>query len=438
MTEVPKIVYDRLRAARPQGDLPHPDAGLLAAFAERALSASERDGMLKHLALCEDCREVIAMALPDPGIVAVPAADDYEAIRVTVVPQKSQWNWLSSPKFAWPVLRWAALAAGIAVAASILLLHPGRLNQTTVPLANRQVAPPASALPAAGSQTASSAPLSSSMEQTKISPETDEAQPKRELQISKEFKAGRPGQATPTSPLPQSGMLLAGNKKDSRSEDKPQAPASAPPNLDTGKSTPQTVTESVEVAAAGGAVETESSNMMAQNGAPAIEKAKPAPQDAEASQQSTGAAVRSDSLKVQGRNVMSAAKLARSPKQSLSLNVNVNVTWTVAAGVLQRSFDGGQNWQDVLRADHPLLLLCYASHDADIWAGGQAGALYRSGDNGLTWVKVQPSVKAGALNSDITQIEIRDHVRGPAEIVVSTGNSEIWTSPDGGSTWDKK
>ena len=95
MTEVPKIVYDRLRAARPQGDLPHPDAGLLAAFAERALSASERDGMLKHLALCEDCREVIAMALPDPGIVAVPAADDYEAIRVTVVPQKSQWNWLS-------------------------------------------------------------------------------------------------------------------------------------------------------------------------------------------------------------------------------------------------------------------------------------------------------------------------------------------------------
>src|ERR1017187_10722275 len=100
----------------------------------------------------------------------------------------------------------------------------------------------------------------------------------RELQISKEFKSGRPGQAMPTSPLPQSGMLLAGNKKDSRAEDKPQAPASAPPNLDTGKSTPQTVTESVEVAAAGGAVETESSNMIAQNGAPATEKAQPASQ----------------------------------------------------------------------------------------------------------------------------------------------------------------
>lgn len=436
MTEVPKIVYDRLRAARPEGDLLHPDASLLSAFAERALSASERDDVLKHLAICEDCREVIAMALPDPGIVALPAADDYEAIRATAVPAKSPWNWLSSPKFAWPVLRWAALAAGIALAASILLLHPGRLNQTTVPLANRQVAPPASALPVAGSQTASSAPPSSSMEQTKISPETDEAQPKRELQISKEFKPGRPGQAMPTSSFPQSGMLLAGNKKDSRAEDKPQAPASAPPNLDTGKSTPQTVTESVEVAAAAGAVETESSNMMAQNGAPAIEKAKPAPQEAEASQQSTGAAVGSDSLRVQGRNVMSAAKLARSPKQSLS--PSVNVTWTVAAGVLKRSFDGGQNWQDVLRADHPLLLLCYASHDADIWAGGQAGTLYHSGDNGLTWVKVQPSVKAGALKSDITQIEIRDHVRGPAEIVVSTGNSEIWSSPDGGRTWDKK
>jgi hypothetical protein len=29
-------------------------------------------------------------------------------------------------------------------------------------------------------------------------------------------------------------------------------------------------------------------------------------------------------------------------------------------------------------------------------------------------------------------------VRVPAEIVVSTGNNEIWSSVDGGQTWDKK
>src|ERR1039457_4423186 len=72
MTEVPKIVYDRLRAARSERALPqgigpaqaHPDADLLAALAEQALSGPERDGVLEHLALCGNCREALALALP--------------------------------------------------------------------------------------------------------------------------------------------------------------------------------------------------------------------------------------------------------------------------------------------------------------------------------------------------------------------------------------
>ena len=89
-----------------------------------------------------------------------------------------------------------------------------------------------------------------------------------------------------------------------------------------------------------------------------------------------------------------------------------------------------------MRADRPLL--CYASHDADIWTGGQAGTLFHSSDNGLTWVQVQPSVKDQALSSDVTRIDIRgihDDVRAPAEIVVSTSNNEAWSSTDGGKSW---
>src|ERR1700686_3077508 len=61
MTEVPKIVYDRLRAAVPERA--HPDVDLLSAFAEQALSATEREGVLQHLALCGDCRWVAAAVL---------------------------------------------------------------------------------------------------------------------------------------------------------------------------------------------------------------------------------------------------------------------------------------------------------------------------------------------------------------------------------------
>jgi photosystem II stability/assembly factor-like uncharacterized protein len=123
-----------------------------------------------------------------------------------------------------------------------------------------------------------------------------------------------------------------------------------------------------------------------------------------------------------------AAKLAFPASQTLARNV----TWTIADGVLQRSLDSGQTWQNALRADHPLL--CYASRGEDVWAGGQAGTLFHSADSGITWTQVQPSIKTQQLSSDVTHID----VRGPAEIVVSTSNNEIWSSADGGKTWEKK
>ena len=142
---------------------------------------------------------------------------------------------------------------------------------------------------------------------------------------------------------------------------------------------------------------------------------------------------------------MSAAKLTSSASPALA----PYVTWTITGGVLQRSADSGQSWQNAVRADHPLL--CYASHDDDVWTGGQAGTLFHSADGGATWVQVQPSVKGRALSSDVTQIDLRSRdvrgnlsgnvrgdVRSPAEIEISTSNNELWSSADGGRTWEKK
>lgn len=43
----------------------HPDADQLSAFIEQALPAHERAGVLAHLAVCTDCRTVVALALPE-------------------------------------------------------------------------------------------------------------------------------------------------------------------------------------------------------------------------------------------------------------------------------------------------------------------------------------------------------------------------------------
>jgi hypothetical protein len=474
MTEVPKIVYDRLRAARPQRALPdralrdqagpeqaHPEADLLTAFAEQALSATERDGVLEHLALCGDCREAIALALPPADIVTAPIATEAEAVRATPIPAKSKRNFLTV--FAWPSLRWAALAAGVAVAASVLLMHPGKLNQATQSTVNPPVAttaPPASAPQIAPSSvpessvpasSIASSPKDQSAISVRTSARTNEARRNSEMRPSKKLNAG---EAVAPPHQAERGMLLAENKNKSAQAGKwSAAPSAGAAALDA--PTSRRATETVEVSGAAAAVEVAPSpddTLMARNETPAIEKAKPAlPEPALPEkemkvneQQKTPAAIGSGIARPQARAMMSSAKLASPVGPPLAHRI----TWVITGGILQRSPDSGQSWQDALRADHPLL--CYASHDEDVWAGGQAGTLFHSADGGVTWVQMQPSIKAQQLSSDVTHIDVRagvrgnvpgnvrDGVRGPVEIVLSTSNGEIWSSADGGKTWEKK
>jgi hypothetical protein len=448
MTEVPKIVHDRLRAAAlervgPGSTAPaqaHPDADVLTAFAEQALSASERDCVLEHLARCGDCRELLALALPPAEIVAAPIAIETDAD--PAMASRAAAPALHKLTFAWPALRWAALAAGVAVAAAVLLVHPGKLNHVA-PSANRAAVPVASgpqiAASSAPSPAASSPIATPSTDQLAVLAKTEEPQPKPELRASKEVsrKAKTGPAALPPHPT-EYGMLLAGNKKDSSQADKaPAAPSAGAGAFNYDASAARGVNETVEVSGAAVGVETESSSVkvMAQNEMPVV-KAKPAPQaiGGNGLQKAEGSAGPAAGM-LQARNVMSAsatktsaAKLASSTSPALTNHA----TWAITAGVLQQSLDSGQSWQEALRPDHPLL--CYASRDQDVWAGGQAGTLFHSADSGVTWLQAHPSIKALPLTSDITHIEMR----GAAEVVLSTTNHEIWSSADGGKTWEKK
>jgi hypothetical protein len=84
---------------------PHPDADLLTAFAEHSLASRERGEVVKHLACCSDCREVVAAALPATEILP----------HATVVRSGRRMG-------AWPVLHWASLAAGLVILISVGIL----------------------------------------------------------------------------------------------------------------------------------------------------------------------------------------------------------------------------------------------------------------------------------------------------------------------------
>lgn len=427
MTEIPKIVYDRLREVPskrvlPDFQLAHPDADLLTAFSEHLLSAVERNGVLEHLTLCRDCRDVVALALPFRDIVAPPAAAERDAIRATAV-AKSDKNRLTSRTSAWPSLRWAVLAAGIAVVASLLLLRPGKLNT----IQSSSKSQPSTTAPAAsGTETASASlpasPMPASAADRAAVGKTEKTRRRSDLLLSKKLDSG----PVVTSPLQASqGVIIAQGTSDSGQPEK-SLPVSSAGSLET----PPTATKTVEVTGVTAVVEAApfaEDGVMARNDVPAIARAKPAPQEVEVQGRLESGSGSVATPKSEAKGVVSAPKLAAAASPN-SANAAI---WAITAGALQRSLDNGQSWQNALHAFHPLL--CFASHDNDVWAGGQAGTLFHSFNRGATWIQIQPSSKGEQLTSDITVIE----VRGP-EILLSTNNSEIWRSADSGTTWDKK
>jgi hypothetical protein len=414
MTEVPKTVCDRLQGLQRTAQA-HPDAELLAGFAERALSPDERDGILEHLAVCGDCREVVTLALP-AGAVSAPIGIETETDQSLGIPAKAGNGWIGSP-----ALRWAALATGVAVAASVLLLHPKNLNQAM--LTSEKQPATTIAQPSEHSQIAASTDGISN----KAMP--DEARPEPG-QLPDKLN---PRQASARSPRPSHGMLAANNARKPPAMGKlPTAPgtrAQAGYRAPANGSTSETFATSAE------------SNLMAQNDAPAIEKAKQVPlaiqAQASTEQRASDAGAASDAPPLKS---LDTAGLSLNPMSADQMSARAGA-WSITEGRLQRSVDSGQSWQSALHTDRPLL--CYAAHDEDVWAGGQAGILYHSSNGGLTWMQVRPWINSQQLSSDITHLELRDNLgngkpRPPQEIIVSTSNNEIWTSIDGGTTWDKK
>jgi hypothetical protein len=139
--------------------------------------------------------------------------------------------------------------------------------------------------------------------------------------------------------------------------------------------------------------------------------------------------------------------------------------WTINAfGTLQRSFDQGKSWQTVdvnanaavganfaaaaatsrakvKDADKTLkrdaatpTFRAVAATGSDVWAGGSGGALYHSADAGNHWTRVVPASAGAILTGDIISLEFADVQHGK----VSTSTPEVWTTSDGGQTWQKQ
>lgn len=207
MADVPNIVARRLRTAA-KAEV-HPDPDLITGFVERSLDPLEQTAMLKHLARCADCREVVALALPEQ-------LDGAAASQVAPAP--SAW-------LAWPVLRWGTVAACVVVVGAAVTLHYESIQTArpaiTAPASDAPVVPGKAAVELPKETAGATAQALSQNVTSQATPSATKAAPsgenvqvipgraKDESELSSAAKMSMPGSATPSIRTLASSAMIA-------------------------------------------------------------------------------------------------------------------------------------------------------------------------------------------------------------------------------------
>ena len=394
MQELPKFVRGRLAAQAAVGIGAHPDADRLTAFAERTLGPADRSTVLDHLAACADCREIVALALPE-----------VDTLQTVLVAKQSSW-------LAWSAIRWAFVAVGLVAISSVGVIEYQHHER-------------------AGLAVAKFSPMTATLTESKSSAQSANLPAEAATDKNAERSQDSIPQAQPAARLKAHPVQV------------PSGPESNPI---------RSVTERSNALAADSGIKTltltqpSAAAPAANRVPPPMAKKMSAENNLVASGQAPAAlaGVADTDIRVD------RAKPASPPAPAL---------WKISdSGTLLRSFDNGQNWQNVnvgpgfvpvstvaapatnalakatdANAPAKFSVRAVAANGAEVWAGGSASLLYHSTDNGAGWIRVIPFSGGARLTGDIVMIDFSDAVHGK----ISTSTGETWITTDDGQTWQR-
>ena len=430
MAELPKIALERLRAKnRPpiatdgppaSGDATHPDANLLAAFAERTLSERERIEVLTHLTECRDCRDIAALIVP-AGEMAEPAS-------VTPV---QRWN-------PWRFIRWSTVAAALGAVTIAVVLHPelwrrnsAALNSQPPVLSAANTAKPQSLPPSPAAPTptedAKSAPAKGTPKAVEPLGEVDRREVDRlkksegaRLDVDADKRANRlqaRKQSTVMASSQPSVTLRAMNipQQERKETLGDYAASGAARSAPVAASPPSAATAQAPPAGLGGAG-----------------KASADTEKARVKDETVVAQNETRQLEATSRMGMAIGGLHGSLK---SKNDQLATAWSISPeGKVQRAPGLRPKTLQAFDVAPGVKFQAVAASGDDVWAGGEGGVLYHSADAGANWTQVAIEAKGAAMKETITAIEIHD----AKHLTIATTSGAEWTSKDGGKHWKRQ
>ena len=416
MRELPKVARERLAAG--PAPAPHLDSNLIAAFVEYALLPGERQQVIAHMAVCEDCRAQVQLVTS----ATRSEAQNAEAVRDVTAESASRSRGFSWPRLSWQrLLRWQPIAA----AAGVLVITLAFWVATRQPMSVR-LHPAAPTTLATKAEPPSSPADNAGPAAARLQPPAPSSEAKHKL--------ARALQSSPESSSTNNSDMLKSSERRAATEvagrlvsDKTQSPerleAQARP------------TGALAVAAPPPPAPAPAASATASKSAPAAVQGVVVSVQAEAAP-ARGVAPAPASLSMRAENF--AAKAARAPRPSALAGTEPAMRWAVTAaafgqanqGAVEKSLDGGRTWQPVPVAKGVTFRVAFAL-GRDVWAGGAAGALYHSSDGGEHWSAAPLATSSVAPTGDIVSIQFADAAHG----VVSTSSGQKWTTSDHGRTW---
>ena len=487
---IPSAVRERLRAGRLES-ASHPDANLLSAFAENALSAGERAQVMEHVAVCTACREVLAFAMPEEEEAA----------------SASRTNALGFRRLAlsWNAARWTALAATAAVLVTVVFLYRVQprpeYRMASAPAASQRAA--SNAGKASEEKTTQPAAAPSVAEREKLAQPAEKKELARDQEpvtktLADNFKNQLAAKSRSASSAELNGSLpkladaesqkMASLDRRQLSQDEKQAQFDKLSSAQGALAQRQTMASAPQASAAAGnptslttadAAQSYAASNEIRNappsrpdvagGAAGAAAPKPAPAASETSglyrinaaaankaksppQASESAAVTPEAPALQTQNTNTGQNYGNGGASS-NLRVNgrmleelpIPAKWRLQRDRVQRSLDGGATWNDIPIANK-IAFNAIAAAGNQVWAAGSGAVLYHSSDAGATWsvqwsyardATAQNAVRYPAAPARIYKLDISDALNGGFWVKVggSAPQEFLFTSNDGGKHW---